>query len=1032
MTDLARTPVVSPLIAPLRMRVDGGDVTADPSRLLRVALTPTPRLAWSLPDDIHEAPPTRVAVRTPSGALHDEILLPAGARTAAGIRTPLAPFSTYEWSLAFATREDPAGTAVLETAAFTEDDWTAPWLAVPAGATIPCDIGSVTGVQRAWLLLTAQGLVRADIDGHVVNESHLDPSRTDVVRALYRCYDVTDLIDGARALNITVGHGEWARTGAVPRVRAELVVRHDDGTLSRVHPDENSRLVSSEITVDEPFYRERHEPLAAGAALDVHPDPLRAPGLALPGTITPDPGPPITRIATLPLRTVSRARGVRVFDVGTNIAGRARVTLSRPLPRGQKIRVAHGEHLDRFERLDTSNLSMPDDRDRPRQVLEWISDGASTVIEPWFAYYGFRYVEATGIPDDAELAAEADVVHSDVRPSGRVDTDATIIATLLARTERTFLNNLHGVPEDCPTREQAAWTGDAASVSEYALAAFHSERFLRKWVEDLVTSVLPSGELPSVAPDVRPDRFRGDPVWGSALHRTLAGHWMHYGDADLVRHALPGLRRWADFQWSCRDEAGIVAHAPVSHGQDWLALEQTPAELLHTAAAIDCLVTLARLETDLGEVSEAARRTAQADALRGAARRAFVDRERGVVGSGSQGAYATAIEAGILNADEAQGARQRIVRDIRDRGWRVSGGFGTVRSIVRALSDGGAHDVLLAVLRQPEEPGVGAMLASGPGTLWESWWIDPTNAGTGSLDHVGLGGPFASWMWEGLVGLRPTRPGYGRFDLAPHLTRGVGRLDVTTELPQGELRVSIEHVSGRLTVKATVPAGTEGRLILPGFSPVPLPPGEHRHSVPMATLGEELPRAVDDVPWQAPPLAPAPADVDADPLILDAGSLTPGRGDPSIVERPPLACTPVPHAQLARNVFRVTAREPGVAPTVLLRTDDGFDVHGARFLYASIDLCVARLDVACELVLVVRAADGSSRTGTARAWPASWNRVAVDLDDWAGASQIRQIEVGIRHLGDERPSLPLHPPAADGRDAFHLGDIGVSSRRRTW
>ncbi|WP_105565788.1 family 78 glycoside hydrolase catalytic domain [Microbacterium halophytorum] len=1042
MTDLveART-ATQPSPHPSRQTAEARAADGAP-RALSVALSPTPRLTWPVEPGLDVTPATIVRVHDESGDLHDEIRLPRGAAPEATVRRPLAPFSRYQWSVQPLTAGARRTTSLLDTAAFTGEDWTASWLTAPAGSTIRRRVPRIDGVRRAWLMLTAQGLVRVSIGGRVVNASHLDPSRTDTVRALYRCYDVTDLVAGeATTLDITVGTGEWTRTGEQPRVLVELVVRDDADGLVRVAPDEASPLLRSAITVDEPFYLERHEPRVDGSATGGSPGLVEDPhpSFPLPSSIGPDPAPPIRRIATRGLRELARGPGVRVFDAGTNIAGRARIALPHPLPEGTTVRLTHGEHLDRERRLDTTNLSMPQDRDRPRQVLEWVSDGRATTIEPWFAYYGFRYVEATGLPATLEVVAEADLMHSDVRAAGRIDTDSRVITELLARAERTFLNNVHGVPEDCPTREQAAWTGDAASVAEYALAAFRSETFLRKWIQDLVTSIRPSGELPSVAPDVRADKFRADPVWGAALHRLLHGHWMHYGDAELVDSALPALRRWADFQWSGRDEQGIVGEAPVSHGQDWLALEQTPAQLLHTAAVIDCLETLAALETALGTASEARRRVSQAAALRTAARAAFVDSDRGVVANGSQGSYAVALEAGVLTEAEAPLAVRRIVGDIRARGSRVSGGFATVRAIVRTLSAAGEHRTLLDVVSQPAEPGVGAMLATGPGTFWESWWIDPENVGTGSLDHVGLGGPFAGWVWEGVLGLRPTSPGYRSFDLEPVLIGGMERLAVTTPLPRGDLSIAVARAGDLMTVSTTVPGGTSGRLRLPDGRSVRLTAGAHRFECRLRSAGSDPaeragspPPVAAPVPWQAPPLAPVAADVDRPPFRMSAASLSPGAGEPAATDRERLDCTPVPHAQPPGPVVEVRAGTPAASPTVVLRPEQPLDLRGARFAYASLDLCLARPETTCHLLLIVRSADGSERTGTARAWPASWSRVAVDLDGWSGVDAVTEIEVGLRRVGVGPIPLALHAPATDGRDGFHLGEVGVSGLRRTW
>ncbi|MEL7977537.1 family 78 glycoside hydrolase catalytic domain [Isoptericola sp. F-RaC21] len=1025
-------PATTPGSVPVRLRVDGAEPGVD--RHVAVAVSGRPRLAWSLTGAAPESPRTRVRVLGPGGGTHWETTLAPGAPTTVRVGAPLEPFTSYTWSVSAQVGDTWAtAEAALETAALTEADWTATWLSAPRGTTVVTPLPPLPRTVRAWLMVTGQGLVRAELGGAAVNAGRLDPTRTDTARALYRCYDVTDLVArGARELAVTLGAGEWARTGDDPRVLVELVAREHDRTLVRVAPSRRSVARSSRVVVDDPFYLERHASRAEGgstAAVREVPADAVPP---LPRTVRPDPTPPVRVVRTLDaFRRHVADPDVRVFDAGANVAGRARLVLDRPLPAGAEVRVVHGEHLDAAGRIDTTNLTMPFDHGRARQVLEWEGDGASRQVEPWFAYHGFRYVEVTGVPAGATARVEVDVLHTDLRPSGVVDTDSPLLTTLMERAERTLLNNVHGVPEDCPTREQAAWTGDTASVAEYELAAFDAEAFLGKWVDDLVTSALPSGEIPAVSPDVRADRLRGEPVWGAALHRVLLGHWLHHGDTELVRHALPTLRRWADFQLGCRDDDGVVSRAPISYGQDWLALEQTPAPLLHTAATIECLRVLARLEADAGDPAEAARRATQADGLVVAARRRFVDAERSIVGNGSQGSYAAAIEAGLLDDAEAAEAARRIEADVRRRGDRVSAGFGAVRWVVRALSSAGRHQVLFDALAQPAEPGIGAMLASGPGTFWECWWVDPANTGTGSLDHVGLGGPFAAWVWEGLLGLRPMSAGYGTFDLAPRLVDGVGRLAVTTPLPGGDLSVAVRRVGRRLRVDVTVPTGSTGTLRLPGHVPTPLGPGTHHHEAVVEPAVEQAGGSPEPAaPWSPPALAPVAADVDLPPF--DLAALRPGAGDPTLSPRGRLRCMPVPHAQVASGVLDVEATQTGVAPSVVLPFDHPRDLSGSAFAYALVDLCRERPDTAASLWLRVRAADGTEREATARAWPASWNRVAVDLAGWAGAAQVVEIEVGLRTEGGGADPLALHGTDGAVRDGFHLGDVGASGRPRTW
>lgn len=959
----------------------------------------------------------------------------------------LSPHSVYQWRVRVADRgrqwSQWAG-STLETGPFDYSDWQARWLSVAHLARVVTPFRLLRPVARARLYLTGQGVVRAWANGAAVNPDRMDPTRTDFVRALFRTYDVLESLSaGENTLTFVVGLGEWARTAESPRLLAELVIWHDDGSITRVVPGVDSEVSRSEVAVDEPFYLERHDPIASATGLTtlsapvvLEPKVLPTSATTPPLDVSSDPTPRLRAVQTFVPSEIARSAGSRLFDVGVNIAGRSKLTLLEKLPVGTVIRVQHGEHIGSDGHIDTTNLTMPYDHGRERQVVEYVSGGAvGETHEPWFAYFGFRYLEVWGLPDDVHVGVAAYAMHTDLASSGSISTDSPTIDRLLTTARRTLLNNVHGVPEDCPTREQAAWTGDAASVAEYELAAFDSATFLDKWIADLETSQRTDGQLPAIAPDLHSVRMPSDPVWGSALHRMLHGHLLHYGDARLVRRALPALRRWADFQLGCADDDGIISRSTISYGHDWLALEQTPPPIHHTAAVIECLLALADLEEAIGEPDAAAHRRAAADGLRASARRMFFDPVTGTFGNGSQGSYAIAVESGILTGREAHEAGARLVGLIRERGNRVSSGFATTRSVVRALTKLGRSQVIFDILLQTAEPGVGAMLSSGPGTFWECWWIDPTNTGTGSLNHVGLGGPFAAWAWEGLAGLRPTAPGYTRFRVAPQFIDGVTRLELRTETVRGEVVISYSRVASLARVEVTVPPGSECTLAIAGQADVILATGKHAVEVEALVASPSMPPG-EVTPRSRSFIAPVSADVVGSRTLLSESEIVPGRGNPTLETLPTLKCMPIPHEQPDHAVLKVVGAVHGaadVAPTVTVNLSAPIPVAGAMFFYALIDQCIEGPDRIATPFLLLKLSNEETRRSSSQGWPAGWNRVAIDTAGLDESIEVVSIEVGLEY-GEDPPNnaLALYPIESGIRAGFHLGEIGFSTVSRTW
>ena len=92
------------------------------------------------------------------------------------------------------------------------------------------------------------------------------------------------------------------------------------------------------------------------------------------------------------------------------------------------------------------------------QTGEFILKGEGVeVFEPRFTYHGFRYVQVTGLSEKPSVESlTGRWVHTDLEPAGVFTCSNSLVNHIHEIIRRTQLNNLHGIPTDCPQRRRSA------------------------------------------------------------------------------------------------------------------------------------------------------------------------------------------------------------------------------------------------------------------------------------------------------------------------------------------------------------------------------------------------------------------------------------------------------------------------------------------------------------------------------------------------------------------------------------------------
>ncbi|GLZ01731.1 hypothetical protein Acsp02_89820 [Actinoplanes sp. NBRC 103695] len=528
-----------------------------------------------------------------------------------------------------------------------------------------------------------------------------------------------------------------------------------------------------------------------------------------------DISPPTRIISTLePVKATTPAAGVQVYDFGQNYSGQ--VTLRAAAPAGTTAVITKGELLDNAGRVTTKNISF-NDAEPARQQDRYIFDGSGAQSwMPRFNYAGFRYAEVTGLPAGTELTVTASVIHTDVAPAGKFSTSDPLLNRIQDALVRTQLNNLQGMPLDCPTREKRGWLGDAGDTEAEAMANLDMQSLYAKWLGDIRTSANSNGSIPSIAPDQgEGDRWFTDPAWATAYPQIVWDSYQQYGDPTVLRDNYDAVKRWVDYLATISDSRHIVRNAPGSWGDDWLSTVSTPHVYFQTLFYLLDSRRLADMAAVLGHADDAANYRRLADEITAGFTAEYFDPATDTYAPGTQLAYAMPLAIGIVPAGHEQAVLRKLIQDIVARGNHVTTGFVGTVFVYQALGRYDRNDIALALSQRTDFPSFGYMLANGPGTIWEKWTNSSAPDGTSSKDHIGLAGSIGQWYYEQLAGIRRESAGWRTLTLAPSVVGDLTRVNGSQDTVRGKVVSSWSRSGSTLTYHAVVPVGSTAAIELP-------------------------------------------------------------------------------------------------------------------------------------------------------------------------------------------------------------------------
>lgn len=696
-------------------------------------------------------------------------------------------------------------------------------------------------IKSATAFITSHGMYEANINGQRVGNDYLTPGWTSYeTRLQYQVYDVTSqLKKGDNAIGVTLGSG-WYRSyltwyikknlyGNTVGLLLQLEITYSDDSKEIIVSDGSWKSSTGSIVASEIYFGETIDANKEkkGWLLPAYNDQnwhgVKVADYKLDNLIATY-NEPIRKQETLkPVKIITTPKGEKVIDFGQNMVGWEKVRLQGQ--KGDTVKIYHAEVLDKEGNFYTENL-------RAATALStYILKGEGTeVFEPYFTFYGFRYIKVEGVKGD--LIPEnfsAIVLHSDMAETGKFSTSNPLINQLQSNIRWGQKGNFLDIPTDCPQRdERLGWTGDAHAFFRTATFNMGVQNFFDKWLKDLAADQHADGRVPYVIPDVLAETESGSSGWADASTIIPWQMYMAYGDKRVLENQYPSMKAWVGFM---KNNARDNLWSSGEHFGDWLFYRPDDDRFGIAAVTDKALITqcfyahstqmLINAAKVLGKDADVKEYTELLYQVKNAFVKEFVT-PNGRLVSSTQTAYVLSLYFDMLPESLRKKTAERLVENIATYENHLTTGFLGTPYICHVLTRFGYNDIAYKLLLQETYPSWLYPVKSGATTIWERWdgqkpdgTFQTTNMN--SFNHYAYGA-IGDWLYRVAAGLQEASPGFREIVVKPHLGGGFTHIEAELMTPYGKAVSAWKIENSQLMMNVTIPANSAATIYIPAKS----------------------------------------------------------------------------------------------------------------------------------------------------------------------------------------------------------------------
>ncbi len=812
-----------------------------------------PRLTWRLDDPSVGAKQTayQIIVGTDSvqvskglGNMWQTAKIIADVQLVTYKGKALKPFTKYFWKVLTWDKNGKIGTkapiSTFETGMMQSKNWQGAWISdsrdvqnkVAPYFRKTFSVSKKVVSARAYIAVA--GLYELSINGQKISNHRLDPMYTRFDRrTLYVTHDITQqLQEGKNAVGVLLGNGWYNHQSTAvwyfdkapwrgrPTFCMDIRVKYADGTEGVISSGKDWKTAPSPVIFNSIYTAEHYDARLEqmGWNTDNFVDSTwknvvfrSAPSQ----NIVAQTMHPIRNVEAIPTKNIKIFNDKNaVFDLGRNIAGVSKVTVQGAA--GTVIKLKHGERLYDNGHVDLSNIDVhyrPQDDSDPFQTDIFILSGkGEETFMPKFNYKGFQYVEVTS--DQAiDLKKESLTgyfMHSDVPPVGHIQSSNPTINKIWVATNNAYLSNLFGYPTDCPQREKNGWTGDAQIAIETGLYNFDGFTIYEKWLADHRDEQQANGVLPSIIPSSGWGYEWGNgPDWTSTIAIIPWQLYQFYGDKKPLIDCYDNIKRYVDHITS------IAPNGLTNWGLgDWVPVKsKSPVELTSTAYYFTDVQILAKTAKLLGKTADFEQYSKLADKIKTAFNAKYLDKTKGIYGSGFQTELSVALYWGLVPNEFKSTVAANLAKRVAADGNHLDVGLLGTKAILNALSENGYADLAYKLAAHETYPSWGWWIVNGATTLYENWPIDAKS--DISMNHI-MFGEIGAWFYKGLGGIKPDpeNVGFKNILLEPHFVEGLNQFEATFNAPTGKIESAWKKEQSKIIYQVTVPPNATATLRL--------------------------------------------------------------------------------------------------------------------------------------------------------------------------------------------------------------------------